>query len=114
MTIKCYEVWKDRFEVKAPVVGDKWTVEKMKDNAIMNGLNGEQIDVFENINEAKKCFEQHKKECSNRIFYYAGMRFLNYDYLYIVEVEYEADDVCMEPVQELGIVDDYVEEIKGD
>lgn len=113
--IKVYEVWKDRFEVKAPIVGEKWTPEKLAQYAIENGLNGI-CEVFWSKEEAYEYFMRFKSDCNTRFFHVAGMRFIQFDYLCINEAEYEEDVSVndIEWVSDLGIVEDYVAGIKED
>ena len=88
--MKKYEIYKDTFETKRN--GKVWSVNDMINAYDYEDSNAQLIASFDDLDEAKKCFEDEKSKCSSR--YQDGLiyQLLIFDYLELQENEYDEDN----------------------
>ena len=104
--MKKYEIYKDAFETKRN--GKVWNADDMISTYDYEDSNAQLIASFDNLEEAKKCFENEKANCSSKYQDGSIYELLIFDYLELQENEYDEDN----EFQNSGVLDCYVATIE--
>lgn len=101
-----YEIYKDTFETKRN--GKIWSANDMISAYDYEDSNAQLIASFDNLEEAKKCFESEKANCSSKYQDGSIYELLIFDYLELQENEYDEDN----ELQNSEVLDCYVDTIE--
>lgn len=88
--MKKYEIYKDTFETKRN--GKVWSTNDMINTYDYEDSNAQLIASFDNLEEAKKCFESEKATCSSKYQDGSIYELLIFDYPELQENEYDEDN----------------------